>query len=175
MFQSITNVIFDIGNIEVMILCLVIGGMVETIRTSGGFEALAQKLTIRIDTPREAGVTAGLIGLLIMFDDYANALIVGPIMKPIVDRVKVSREKLAYLVDSTCAQVAGIALVSSWIGVEISAIQKGLDVVESNIDSFSLFISSIPEDSVFDSSFFSLLSFSFSLSVFGFSKISKVF
>ena len=58
MFQSITNVIFDIDNIEVMILCLAIGGMVEMIRTSGGFEALAQKLTVRIDTPREAGVTA---------------------------------------------------------------------------------------------------------------------
>lgn len=142
--DSVKNVVFDVDNIEVIILCLAIGGMVEIVRSSGGFDALAQKLTSRIDTPREAGVTAGLLGVLIFFDDYANALIVGPIMKPIVDRVKVSREKLAYLVDSTSAPVAGIALVSSWIGVEISTIQTGLDYVGSNLDSFSLFIHSIP-------------------------------
>lgn len=142
--DSIKNVALDIENIEVAILCLAIGGMVEIVRASGGFDALAQKLTIRIDTPREAGITAGLLGLLIFFDDYANALIVGPIMKPIVDRVKVSREKLAYIVDSTCAPVAGIALVSSWIGVEISSIQTGLDSIGLNLDSFSLFINSIP-------------------------------
>ena len=143
-WQSVSNVLFDIDNIEIVILCLVIGGMIEIIKSSGGFEALAQKLTVRINTPRETGVTAGLLGILIFFDDYANALITGPIMKPIVDRVKVSREKLAFYVDSTSAQVAGIALVSSWIGVEISAIQKGLDVVNSQLDSFSLFIHSIP-------------------------------
>ena len=142
--DSIKNVALDIENIEVAILCLAIGGMVEIVRSSGGFDALAQKLTVRIDTPREAGITAGLLGLLIFFDDYANALIVGPIMKPIVDRVKVSREKLAYIVDSTCAPVAGISLVSSWIGVEISSIQTGLDAIGSNLDSFSLFINSIP-------------------------------
>lgn len=143
-YDSVKNVVFDVDNIEVIILCLAIGGMVEIVRSSGGFDALAQKLTVRIDTPREAGITAGLLGILIFFDDYANALIVGPIMKPIVDRVKVSREKLAYLVDSTSAPVAGIALVSSWIGVEISSIQSGLNTVGSNLDAFSLFIRSIP-------------------------------
>ena len=142
--DSIKNVALDIENIEVAILCLAIGGMVEIVKASGGFDALAQKLTIRIDTPREAGITAGLLGLLIFFDDYANAFIVGTIMKPIVDRVKVSREKLAYIVDSTCAPVTGIALVSSWIGVEVSSIQTGLDSIGSNLDSFSLFINSIP-------------------------------
>lgn len=138
------SVLLDIENLEVVLLCLVVGGMIEVVRSSGGFEALAIKLTNRINTPRKAGLIASLLGCIIFFDDYANALIVGPIMKPITDRVKVSREKLSYIVDSTAAPVTGIALISSWVAVEISAIDDGLRIVNSNLSGFYLFINSIP-------------------------------
>ena len=143
-YTSLKNVIIDIGNLEVMLLVLVVGGMIEVVRSSGGFEALAIRLTKRINTPRKAGLIGSLLGCLIFFDDYANSLIVGPIMKPITDRVKVSREKLSYIVDSTAAPVTGIALISSWVAVEISAIDSGLEIVGSDLSSFYLFVNSIP-------------------------------
>ena len=143
-FISVKTVFFDIENIEILLLCFVVGGMIEVVRTSGGFEALAIKLTKRISTPRKAQLIASLLGCIIFFDDYANALIVGPIMKPITDRVKVSREKLSYIVDSTAAPVTGIALISSWVAVEISAIDDGLKIVGSNLSGFYLFLNSIP-------------------------------
>lgn len=142
--SSVKNVVFDIENIEILLLCFVVGGMIEVVRSSGGFEALALKLTSKINTPRKAGLITSLLGCIIFFDDYANALIVGPIMKPITDRVKVSREKLSYIVDSTAAPVTGIALVSSWVAVEIASIDKGLEIVNSNASGFSLFLNSIP-------------------------------
>ena len=141
---SLKNILFDIENLEIVLLCLVVGGMIELVRSSGGFEALAIKLTKKINTPRKAGLIGSLLGCIIFFDDYANALIVGPIMKPITDRVKVSREKLSYIVDSTAAPVTGIALISSWVAVEISAINDGLKLVGSNLSGFYLFINSIP-------------------------------
>ena len=143
-FDVVKTVLCDIENLQIVLLCLVVGGMVEVVRFSGGFEALAIKLTKKINTPRIAGLIASLLGCIIFFDDYANALIVGPIMKPITDRVKVSREKLSYIVDSTAAPVTGIAIISSWVAVEISAIEDGLKIVGSNLSGFYLFINSIP-------------------------------
>lgn len=141
---SVKNVLLDLENIEILLLCVIVGGMVEVVRSSGGFEALALKLTRRINTPRKAGLITSLLGCIIFFDDYANALIVGPIMRPITDRVKVSREKLSYIVDSTAAPVTGIAIVSSWVAVEIASIEKGLTIAGSNMSGFSLFINSVP-------------------------------
>ena len=144
LLSSIKDVVLDIENIEILLLCFVVGGMIEVVRSSGGFEALAIKLTKKVNSPRKANLLTSLLGCLILFDDYANTLIVGPIMKPITDRVKVSREKLSFIVDSTAAPVSGIALVSSWIGVEIASISRGLEIANSNANAFSLFINSIP-------------------------------
>ena len=144
LYTIIKDVIFDIDNIEILILCFVVGGMIEVVKSSGGFEALAIKLTKRINSPFKANLLASILGTLVMFDDYANTLIVGPIMKPITDRVKVSREKLSFIVDSTAAPISGIALVSSWIGVEIASIEKGLEIIGEKTNSFSLFLKSIP-------------------------------
>lgn len=141
---SLKNVLFDMENINILILCLTVGGMIEIVRSSGGFEALAIKLTKKINSPRKSQLIASLLGCIIFFDDYANSLIVGPVMKPITDRVKVSREKLAYIVDSTAAPVTGIALISSWVAVEISAIEKGLQTVDPLRSGFSVFLNSIP-------------------------------
>ena len=72
---------------------------------------------------------------MIFFDDYANTLIVGNTMRPLTDRLRISREKLAYIVDSTAAPVACVALVSTWIGYQVSlvgdALAKGCDTLVS--------------------------------------------
>lgn len=144
LLNSIKDVVLDKDNIEVLLLCFAVGGMIEVVRASGGFEALAIKLANVINSPRKANLVTSILGCLVFFDDYATTLIVGPIMKPITDRVKVSREKLSFIIDSTSAPVSGIALISSWIAVEIISIQKGLEIVGSNTNGFSLFVNSIP-------------------------------
>ena len=84
------------------------------------------------------------MGLFIFFDDYANTLIIGNMMRPITDKLKISREKLAYLVDSTSAPVASIFIISSWIGFELGLIATGLRTVNSDINTYELLLKTIP-------------------------------
>jgi len=81
---------------------------------------------------------------VIFFDDYANTLLVGGAMRPVTDRLRISREKLAFLIDSTAAPVAGLALVSTWVGVEVGYIQKGFDVAGIEGSAYMTFLASIP-------------------------------
>ena len=80
------------------------------------------------------------------FDDYANTVLLGKTLQPLCDRLKISREKLAYLVDSTAAPVAGLAIISTWVAGEISFVQDGLNNLPDGdqVNAFSLFINSIP-------------------------------
>ncbi|MEZ6081689.1 MAG: Na+/H+ antiporter NhaC family protein, partial [Pirellulaceae bacterium] len=88
----------------------------------------------------------GFWGLVIFIDDYANTLPLGSTMRPVTDRLKISREKLAYLVDSTAAPVSGLALVSTWVATEISTMQIGYTDAGIDIgsDTFGIFIQTIP-------------------------------
>jgi Na+/H+ antiporter NhaC len=138
------DVLSDTENVSVLLLCAVIGGMIEVIRSTGGFQVLAEVLTKRVNTSRKANIVGEGLGIIVFFDDYANALIVGPIMKPITDRLKISREKLAFLVDSTSAPVTGIAVISSWVGVEVSVIDQSLQGTAVKESAYSLFLKSIP-------------------------------
>lgn len=134
----------DPFHVTVIVLCLCIGGMVAVINASGGFAALGQKMTRNINTPKKATLMAQVLGLSLFFDDYANALITGPVMRSITDRQGVSREKLAYVVDSTAAPVAGIAIISSWIAAEVAAIESGFTIAGFEASAYSHFLGSIP-------------------------------
>lgn len=96
-------------------------GMVHVGIDSGAYAALAARMAGGSDhpSPRRARMATVLLGLLVFFDDYANSLVVGGSMRETCDRAGVSREKLAYLVDATSASVAGVALVSTWVGFEV--------------------------------------------------------
>ena len=76
----------------------------------GGAKAIAEALAKRAKTPRSAQLITWVLGVLVFFDDYANSLIVGPIMKPVADKMKISRERLAFIIDATAAPIAGIAI-----------------------------------------------------------------
>jgi Na+/H+ antiporter NhaC len=93
--------------------------------------ALVNKASRFASTPERGQIVGGLGGLAVFFDDYSNAMIVGPTMRPMTDRLKVSREKLAYIVDSTAAPVASL-MIGTWFGAEISYIQSGLDMVRDS-------------------------------------------
>ena len=112
---------------------------------NGWGKALADAFAKRADTPRKAQLFTWILGLCVFFDDYANSLIVGPIMRPVMDKLKVSREKLAFVVDATAAPVAGIAIISTWIGLEISLIAAGFQSVGvTNVTGFGIFLQTIP-------------------------------
>jgi Na+/H+ antiporter NhaC len=110
----------------IVVFSLMLGGMVGLITRMGGVKAIVDALQPVATTRRRGQLATWGAGLAICFDDYANTLIVGNTMRPLTDRLKISREKLAYLVDSTAAPVAAIFFVSTWVGFEISLIADGL-------------------------------------------------
>lgn len=143
--EQVISCMADPWNAGIILQCLLIGGVIQLITKMGGAKALADAFASRANTPRKAQLFTWILGLCVFFDDYANSLIVGPIMRPVMDKLKVSREKLAFVVDATAAPVAGIAIISTWIGLEISLIAAGFQSVGvTNATGFGIFLQTIP-------------------------------
>lgn len=148
-FSKIINYVLksvsDPVNAGIILQILCIGGLVALITKMGGAKAIALKFAKRAKTAVSAQLNTWFIGLLIFFDDYANLLIVGPIMRPLADRFKISREKFAFIIDSTAAPVAGIAIISTWIGLEVSLIKNAYASIGINdVSAFGIFVETIP-------------------------------
>jgi len=94
--------------------------MVETIMASGGFRGIVAWLLKRVRNAKSAQLATAFLGVACFIDDYANAIIVGSMMQPITDRFRVSRAKLAFLVDATSAPISGLAVISTWIAYEVA-------------------------------------------------------
>lgn len=143
--MGIAKVLADPWNMQVIVFTLFLGAMVQIMSNSGGTGAVVRKLS-RVTSTRERGqVLTWFMGLLIFFDDYANTMLVGNAMRPVTDRLKISRQKLAFLIDSTAAPIAGLAIVSTWVGVELGAIRQGLESLNvPDTLTQQVFISSIP-------------------------------
>ncbi|MDD3147596.1 MAG: Na+/H+ antiporter NhaC family protein, partial [Candidatus Riflebacteria bacterium] len=125
----------DTAHSAIVIFSLCLGGMIGIINRTGGMQGIVEAISRRVKGPRTAQIATWAMGVMIFFDDYANTLIVGNSMRPVTDNNKISREKLAYLVDSTAAPVAGIAVLSTWIGYEIGLIREAyvsLGIAETN-------------------------------------------
>jgi Na+/H+ antiporter NhaC len=134
----------DTDHMSILVFSLMLGGMVGVVSRSGGTVGLVETLARRARTSRDGQLTTWILGIAIFFDDYANTLVVGNAMRPVTDRLRVSREKLAYIVDSTAAPVAAIALITTWIGAEVSYIAGALDDIGSDLDAYVVFLQSIP-------------------------------
>ena len=113
-------------NFKIIAFTAILGGVVAMIARMGGVRAIVEKVAKRGRSGRGVQVSTWCMGVVVFFDDYANALLVGNTMRPITDRFRISREKLAYLVDCTAAPVACIAPVSTWIATEVGLIQDWL-------------------------------------------------
>ncbi len=139
----------DPDKAAIILFTFLIGGMVGIIQKNGGTRGIVEHVVRWANTPRRAQVAAGVLGLVVFFDDYANSLIIGPTMRPVTDRLRVSREKLAYIVDSTSAPVASLALVTTWIGFEVGLIDEALATVPAlsagglGLDGYGVFIESL--------------------------------
>jgi Na+/H+ antiporter NhaC len=132
---------------QIIIFTLLLGSAVAMIWRLGGSHAVRDWALKRIDSRRKAGVAAWALGIALFFDDYANTAVVGSTMKDVSDHLQVSREKLSYIVDSTAAPVATLA-ISSWVAFQISMIESGYEATDLSQEeipnSAGVFLQSIP-------------------------------
>lgn len=141
--KYIIEAVSDVSHTQIIVFTLLFGGVIGLISRSGGTTGIANSLSKFARTRKSGMITTWLSGLIIFFDDYANALIVGNLMRPITDKLKISREKLSFIVDATSAPVASIFIVSSWIGYEVGLIQDGLNAIGFGLNAYSIFLDSI--------------------------------
>ena len=127
------------GNFGVLIFIILLGMVVYLMNLSGATHEYAKWASKRLKTKKQSLLATTLLGIIIFVDDYFNCLTVGTVMRPITDRNRVSREKLAYIIDSTAAPVCMVAPISSWAAAVSSSLPDG-----SKIDGFQLFLRTIP-------------------------------
>ena len=144
LIQRILNSLADPWNAGIILQVLAIGGVISLVGKMGGARAIAESLAKRAKTPRSAQLVTWFLGLLVFFDDYANSLIVGPIMRPVADKLKISRERLAFIIDATAAPIAGLAIISTWIGLEVGLIKDSFTQIGMSVDAFGVFLETIP-------------------------------
>lgn len=135
----------DESHMAIIMFSLMIGGMIGIISANGGTRGIINVMLRFVKTRIQAQVMTTLLGFVVFFDDYANTMIVGNTMRPIADKLKMTRAKLAYLVDSTAAPVATIAIISTWIGAMVAYIADAEAGIEGfNIPAYSVFLYSLP-------------------------------
>lgn len=141
----IFQVMLDSDHVAVLLFTGMIGGMVGIISHNGGMHGIVTMVTSWANTVRRGQLSVWFLGLCIFFDDYTNTLVVGNTVRPLTDRLKISREKLAYLVDSTAAPVACVAVLTTWIGYELGLIAKAIeDLPGFEMQATAVFLNSIP-------------------------------
>lgn len=135
--------LFDADHVTIIVFTLLIGGTVRIITANGGMQGVVNWLSRKAKGARSGQLMTFFMDLCIFFDDYSNTLVVGNTMRPIADKLKVSREKLAYIVDSTSAPVVAVAFVTTWIGAELSYIQDGINAIGLDVSAYSVFFHSM--------------------------------
>ena len=139
----IINSLNDIDHISIIVFSMIIGGIVQIITANGGMKGLVDILSSKAKSARSGQLITWLLGILIFFDDYANSLVIGNTMRPITDRLNISREKLSYIVDATAAPVASIAFITTWIGAQLTYIKDGLIVTGINMSPYQVYFHSL--------------------------------
>lgn len=119
-------------------------GMVRVTSLAGGNLGIAALLASRSESARSTRLAAFFMGLAIFFDDYANSIVAGTTLRPMADRFRISREKLAYIVDSTAAPVAGVAVISTWIGFEVGLFGDLMRDLDTGLSGYQLFFHALP-------------------------------
>ena len=143
--EILNKIIFDSFRLQVLTFTAVLLLMGKTLNINGGVGAIFNLSKRFVKNKVGVQVTAFFSGLLLFFDDYANTVVIGNSFKTLFDKFKISRAKLAYIVDSTAAPIAGIMLFSTWIGFELQTIKDSLKNTQmANLEPYSLFTQSIP-------------------------------
>ncbi|MGM0545779.1 MAG: Na+/H+ antiporter NhaC family protein [Bacteroidota bacterium] len=135
----------DESHMSIIIFTILIGGMVGIITDNGGTRGVIDRITKFVRTKVRGQLMTALMGFVVFFDDYANTMVVGNTMRPLTDKLRISRAKLAYLVDATAAPIATVALVSTWIGAMVGFIADAEEKMPNfNESAYAVFLSSLP-------------------------------
>jgi len=140
----VINAVTDPSKAQIIIFSLMFGGLVGIITKNGGARGIANLITRFARTPRRGQIASISTAFFLFFDDYANVLVRGNLLRPITDRLRISREKLAFFVDVGAASVASTFFISTWIGYEVGLIDQGLKMIGSSQNAYTLFLQTIP-------------------------------
>ena len=138
-FDTLFNTMIDSVDFSILMFMILLGMVVMLMQESGGTRAYGEWAAKKLKSKRATLVATSLLGALIFVDDYFNCLTVGSVMRPVTDKYKVSRAKLAYLIDATAAPVCIIAPISSWAAAVNSYVPAG-----SSMSGFEMFVRTIP-------------------------------
>jgi Na+/H+ antiporter NhaC len=143
--KYILEALADKSHASIILFSIGLGGMIGIIIASGGIKAIVNFLIRYANTIKKGQFTTWLLGILIFFDDYASALLVGHMMRPYSDKLRISREKLSFIVDSTAAPIAGMAVISTWVSFEMGQIDGSMSLLGNvKYNAYDLLISSLP-------------------------------
>lgn len=141
--EVLVGQIADKDHSSVILFTVLLGAMIGLMNDSGGTRAVIDRLTRFADTRKRGQVLTWFSGLIVFFDDYANTMLIGGAMRPLCDRLRISRAKLAFLIDATAAPVAGL-LLSTWTAFEIDQVQAGLHSAQIDAQAGRVFFETIP-------------------------------
>ena len=138
-FDTFYNTMIDSVDFSILMFMILLGMIVMLMQESGGTRAYGEWASARLKTKRSSLIATSLLGILIFVDDYFNCLTVGSVMRPVTDKNKISRAKLAYIIDATAAPICIIAPISSWAAAVNSYVPQN-----GSMSGFEMFISTIP-------------------------------
>ena len=157
--RFVIGAVTDPDRAHIIVFSLMFGGLAGILSRGGGARGFAELITRFARTRRRGQISSMLMALVVFFDDYANVIIRGNLMRPITDGLRVSREKLAFLTDTGAAAVASTVIVSTWVGYEVGLIDQGLALIDYPEDGYSVFLRTIPYR------FYPIFSFALALAV----------
>lgn len=141
----VARALADAEHAAIILFSLMIGGMVGIITRNGGMARIVSVIVSKAKNAVSGQVAVWGMGLMIFFDDYSNTLVVGNTARPLTDHLRISREKLAYIVDSTAAPVVCLALITTWIGYEVGLIGDAISEIDGLDEAaYTVFLRSIP-------------------------------
>lgn len=144
MFNSLIANAGDSWNMAILLFLAILGAIVAVVTVAGGSNAYGEWAVNKVKSRSGAQLSTFLLGAIIFIDDYFNSLTVGTVMKPVTDRFKISRAKLAYLLDSTAAPVTILVPVSSWVAYIMSQMKDPLVEGGFGLSPLQAFVSTIP-------------------------------
>ena len=135
--------ITDMINFQILAFIILIMAFINVIAVGGGLKAMVQKLSVWAKDRTSTQFMTAILGLIMFIDDYANTVFVGSSMRPLSDHYRISREKLAFIVDATAAPVAGLAVISTWIGYEIGLFKGISEQLDLGLNGYSMFLDAL--------------------------------
>ncbi|MDR2156924.1 MAG: Na+/H+ antiporter NhaC family protein [Clostridiales Family XIII bacterium] len=142
--DGVAEILGNVENIMIVLIVVFLGGLVGLMIKSGGSNAFAGAMSKKIKTRNGVQLAAWMTGICIFFDDYFNCMLIGPVMRPITDAKRVSREKLAYIIDSTSASMCTLTPVSSWVAYLLGILATTYATLEIADAPLVLYLHAIP-------------------------------